>query len=351
MPRIKEFLHKSIHFIKTHKKLLIIPIILIIALAAFFLYPKNKDKIETYTVTSGDLTQSLSANGTIEAQDSVKLSFLVGGKVTYLGGKVGDLISKNATIVSLDQRSVSKNIQNSLLDYSIQRNTFDQTLKNNNAETISDAASDTIKRTLQTNQYNLDKSVLSLEIQNLTREQMNLISPINGLITRMDIENVGVNATVTNLFEVTDPNSLYFKLEIDEADIGKISEGQSVEIILDAYPDETLKMVVDQIDFKTHKTSTGGDAYYAWGTLTTDNLNYKYRVGMNGSAEIILEKINNVILIPTSSLFEDNKVYVVNGKKYDKKELKLGIQSDTQAQVLEGINVGEIIVIDPSQIK
>lgn len=351
MPRVKKFFHKSIHFIRTHKKLLIIPVILIVAISAFFLYPRNKEKIETYTVSSGDLTQSLSANGTIEAESSVKLSFLVGGKVTYLGGKVGDLIAKNSTLVALDQRSVSKNIQDSLLDYSIQRNTFDQTLKNNNAETISDAASDTIKRTLQTNQYNLDKSVLSLELQNLAREQMYLISPINGLITRMDIESVGVNATVTNVFEVTDPNSLYFKLEIDEADIGKIQEGQSVDIILDAYPDETLKMTIDHIDFKTHKTSTGGDAYYVQGTLTTDNANYKYRVGMNGSAEIILEKINDVILIPTSSLFEDDKIYVKNGKKYDKRSVKLGIQSDTQAQVLERLSIGEEIVVDPSLIK
>lgn len=351
MPRIKEFLSKSFKYIKTHKKLLIIPVILTIIIVAAVAYPRTKEKIETQKVTSGDLIQSISANGTIEADNSVALSFLVGGKVTFLAGKPGDLISKNSALVTLDQRSVSKNIQNALLDYSIQRNTFDQTLKNNNAETISDAISDTIKRTLQTNQYNLDKSVLSLELQNLAKDQTYLISPISGIITRMDIQNTGVNAKITDVFEVTDPNSLFFKLEIDEADIGKIMVGQSVDLILDAYPDETLKIVIDHIDFKTHATSTGGDAYFVTGPLTFDNSNYKYRVGMNGSAEVILDKISDVILIPTSSLFEENKVYVVNGKKYEKRTLKLGAQNDTEAQVLEGLNVNDEIVLDPTKVK
>jgi len=191
MPRIKDYFSRFFTYIKTHKKLLIIPIILVVIIIAAIAYPRNKNKIETHKVVRGEIVQSISTNGTLESENSVRLSFLIGGKLTYLKGKKGDLIAKGNTLATLDQRSIQKNIQNEVYDYSIQRNSFDQTKEDNKDKPLTDS----IRRILEDNQYDLNKAALSVELQELARDQSVLVSPINGMITRMDVDTVGVNVT------------------------------------------------------------------------------------------------------------------------------------------------------------
>ncbi len=345
MPRIKEFTSKIFFHIKTHKKLLLIPLILI-PILVYFLYPKNKKEIATQKVTQEDLVQSISANGTLESENSVNLSFLAGGKLVYLPHKEGDFVNKGEVIANLDQRSAQKNLQTSLATFAQQRNTFDQTKENNKDKPVSEA----LKRILENNQYDLDKASISVDLLSLAKEQSVLTTPISGILTRQDVKVPGVNVTSATIFSVTDPASIIFKMEVDEADVGKIKEGQNVKIFLDSYPDEELNMTIDQIDFATHTTSTGGDAFYVKGKLTSDNSDYKFRVGMNGSAEIITNKIPNVVVVPISSIFEENKVYVKKGKKFEKREIKVGVQNDLITQVKEGLSVGEEVATDPSLV-
>jgi RND family efflux transporter MFP subunit len=346
MPRIKSFFTKLFLFAKTHKKFLIIPIILLI-IFGFVLFPKKKVVIATTPVKSGELVQSISVNGTLESETSVKLTFLAGGKLVYLGYKEGDSVKTGSVIANLDQRSATKNLQSALATYAQQRNTFDQTKDDNKDKPLTDS----LNRILADNQYDLDKASISVDLQDLARQQSVLTTPIAGILTRQDVSVIGVNVTPATIFEVTDPSSMEFRMEVDEADIGKIKEGQSVKANLDSYPDEDLTLTIDHIDFATHTTSTGGDAYYVKAKLDSDNSNYKFRVGMNGNAEIILDKKEDVLLIPLSSIFDDNKVYVKNGKKYEKRTVKLGVQNDTDTQVLEGLNKDEEVVIDPSLVK
>ncbi len=347
MPRIKSFFSNLLVHLKTHKKILLLIIPVIVLISFFIFNSKNKTVIATQKVTEGDLVQSISVTGSIEAQKFVNLSFLTGGKLVYLPIKKGDSVKANSVIATIDQRSAQKNLQNALLSYSQQRNAYDQTNDNNKDKPLTD----TLRRILTDNEYDLEKASISVDLMDLAKQQSVLTTPIAGIITRQDVEVAGVNVIATNVFQVTDPNSLDFRMEVDEADIGKVNEGQKIEVNLDSYPDETLNLKISSIDFVTHTTSTGGDAYYVTAKLTNDNTNYKYRVGMNGNAQIILGEKNNVIIIPLSSIFDDNKVYVKVNNKYEKRTVKLGSQSDTDSEVVSGLNVNEEVVLDPTLVK
>src|SRR6185503_1128563 len=126
---------------------------------------------------------------------------------------------------------------------------------------------------------------------------------------------------------------------VDEADIAKVKEGQQVEISLDSYPDRTIHLTVDSIDFVTHTTSTGGNAFDVKAHIPS-NFDYQYRIGMNGNATITTAKKINIVTIPISSLTEDNKVYVKVGNKYEKRTVKLGLQNDTDTEVIDGLTEG-----------
>lgn len=343
--KIKIIVKKSISFIRKHKIISII-IFLLIAGLLFVLRSKPPKPVSTEKVAFGDIVQSLSITGTVSSERFVDLTFPVGGKLASLGIQKGDTVSQNQVIATLDQNTALKNLKTALLNYSIQRNTFDQS---NGTEKPADALNDTVRRVLQNNQYNLDLAVNSVELQDLARQESILITPISGIVTRTDVKTAGINITPTTTFSIVDPTTLSFRMEIDEADISKVKPGQEVEVNLDSYPDKTLRLTVESIDFVTHTTSTGGNAYDVKAKIPSNNT-YQYRVGMNGNATIITNKKRNVIKIPLSSLNDDNSVYVKVGNSYEKRSIKLGLQNDTDTEVVSGLSANDLLVTDPGQV-
>jgi multidrug efflux pump subunit AcrA (membrane-fusion protein) len=71
---------------------------------------------------------------------------------------------------------------------------------------------------------------------------------------------------------------------------------------------------------------------------------------MNGNASIITNRKTNVLTVPLSSLTDDNKVYIKEGNKYVKRNVTLGLQSDTETEITSGLSEGELLVVDPNSV-
>lgn len=348
MNRIKRFFS----FLWRHKFYTAGGIILLLIL--FFIFrPKPAPIITTQKVEPTDVVQTVSVSGTIDAKSKATLTFPVGGTISWVGVKVGDTVIQGQTIATLDQRTALKNLQQSLLAYSIARNNFDQTAQNNGGPNqqaaLSIAPNTAVLRVLQDNQYNLDTAVNSVELADLAKQQSILSTPIAGIVTRADATTPGITAGPTLAFAIVDPTSVVFNMDVDEADISKIQQEQTADITLDAYPNSVLHLPVQLIDFVSHTTTNGGNAFTVQVALDS-NADYKYRVGMNGDADITTAKRVGVLAVPLSSIVNNNQVYIQQGKKYIKKTITLGLQSDTETEVTAGLNIGDIIAVDPTQI-
>ncbi len=338
---------KIFHFLTHHKKLSLVALIIIL-LIGFLLWPKPAKPVLTESASVQNIEKTVSVTGNIEADNTVNLSFQIPGTLIYLAAKLNDTVKANQEIAGLDQRIAQKNLQTALLTYSGQRNTFDQTIYNNGGTANPvDAVNDSLKRVLQDNQYDLNKAVASVELQDLVRQESVLTTPISGIVTRADASTAGVNVTPATVFTITDPNSLNFKMEVDEADIGQVAPGQKVSVSLDAFPNDSLSLTVNKIDFVSHTTTSGGDAFYVQAKLPTDK---NYRVGMSGNADIIVASKKQVLTIPESSIFDDTYVYLKSNKSYVKRKVGLGLQSDTLSEVTSGLSSGDIVAVDPSSV-
>lgn len=347
MKKIRSILTWLFNFAKHHRKITFVFLITILGISFFIFKPKDPNSILTETVKTGDIVKSVSATGKIEAETDANLSFLTAGKLVYLGAKKGDKVVAGQIIATLDQATVEKNLKASLLDYSKQRNTYEQTLNNYNVQSINDAQTEAIKRILQNNQFDLDKSVNSVELQDLVRQNSVLITPISGVVTRADVDTVGVNIGIATVFTVVDPTSLSFSMEIDESDIGNVKEGQDVEVLLDSFPEKTIKLTLGKIDIVSHTTTSGGNAFSAKATLPAlDN----YRVGMGGNAEIIIDKKGDVLTVSSTSITSDNFVFVKTDNKFTKIKVVTGLQNDIQTEIKSGLNEGEIVAADPTSL-
>ncbi len=325
-------------------------VIAVLGITGSFMLPKNTPPIETVKVKKQKITQSITATGSVKSLATINLSFLTGGKVVYVGAKKGDEVTAGQTIAVLDQRTIQENLQQALIDYSKQRNIYETNQDANQDRKPQDALNEAMKRILETNQYDLDKAVNSVELQNLALQQTVLTTPINGIVTRADIEVAGLNATATTTYTVSDPNSLIFDVEVDEADIAKISLGQRMNVTFDAYPDHTIPLEVTRIDFSSHSSDTGGTVYSIEASMP-ENTDFRYRIGMHGDAEIIISEKGRALTIPISSIVDEKYVYVKKDKKFEKRRVRAGLESDTEIEIVSGLKEGEEIALQPEEVE
>ena len=345
---LRKKLTKFIKFLKA-RKLLTAFIVIVIIILSFTAYnkfvPKPPEKVyQLTTVKKTDLVQTIAASGKIQSETQVKLKFQTSGQLTWVGVKQGDYVQKWQAIASLDVRKLQKNLENELRDYSKERNDYEEAIQATYKNT---ALTETIKRILEKNQWDLEKAVLDVEIEDIALKYATLISPIDGIVINIDVPIAGVNITPTTAyFTVADPNNLVFEAEIDEADIGLITTNQSAELILDAFLDDPIPIAVDLIDFSASADSSGSTVFIVKFNLS-NNGSRQFRLGMNGEVYITISEKQNVLTIPIEALIEDEiqEVKVVENGKVVEKQVTTGIFSDDFIEITSGLNESDTIVI------
>ncbi|MEK7543378.1 MAG: efflux RND transporter periplasmic adaptor subunit [Patescibacteria group bacterium] len=309
---------------------------------------KVASTIQTAVVKRTTFTKSVTSSGKTKAAQSVELKFQTSGKLTWVGVKEGDRVSAYQAIAQLDAREVQKNLEKALRDYSAQRNDFEEmwrvTYKGiKNPQT---ALTDTVKRILEKNQWDLEQAVTDVELKHLSVEFATLVTPIAGIVTRVDTPVAGINITpATAVFEVVDPASIVFEASVDEVDAGSIIIGSKATVSLDAFPDTALSGMVSKIAFAAKTSSGGATVFPVEVAIATSS---GVRIGMNGDVAIYTDSQKDVFVIPTEAVREDEKVtyvYKKEGKSYQKTPIELGARSDSEVVVKSGLTEGEQVVI------
>lgn len=309
----------------------------------FFSRPKPSNETLTHAEYR-DLKAVLEFSGVVDAKEHVSLRFASGGKVVFVGAKEGDTVKKWQTLASLDQRSMQKNLQQYLNSYETQRLTFENKEDGRNDRAIET----TEQRVARQDQLALEQTVLNVEMQSVAIEGTRLSSPIAGILVKSPVAVTGMHVTPTDIFEVVNPDTLYFRVFVDEVDISHVNEGQESEVVLDAFPGENISAVVTKIAFQSAQSQSG--------TVFPIELQFKdpaivdrLRLGMNGEARLITNAKQHVLSLPIEAVVTRGDVSQVKVKKADgtmeDRTVTLGIESEDYVEVLSGINEEDQVVI------
>jgi HlyD family secretion protein len=143
--------------------------------------------------------------------------------------------------------------------------------------------------TLQRYETDLSKSVIK--------------SPINGIVLTRSVEpgqTIAASMTAPELFALAeDLTKIDLRVNVDEADIGKIQEGQSATFTVAAHPNRTFNARISQARYGS--TTTSGVVTYVT-VLKVDNKDMSLRPGMTATADIIVKKVEKATLVPSAAL-------------------------------------------------
>lgn len=173
-----------------------------------------------------------------------------------------------------------------------------------------------------------------------------IMAPISGTLI---LRNVEPGQTFTNadaIFTMSD--RLTVKAQVDETDISKIKLKEPAEILLDAYPKQKIKALVDQIAFDA-KTINSVTTYIV--DIVPETTPEFMRSGMTANVTFFIESRQNILLVPNEALKVQDGQTIVNVQGPDGRpqvrEIKVGISDGKNTEVLGGLTAGDkVMVVD-----
>ena len=182
-------------------------------------------------------------------------------------------------------------------------------------------------------------------------------APLSGIVTQKYADpgafvtpttSASASASATSSSIVAVARGLEVLAQVPEADLGRIKQGQQVEIVADAYPDQV---------FKGHVRLIAPEAVLEQGVtsfqvrIALDTGTNKLRSGLNVDLTFLGDRVNNALVLPTVSIVTEKGktgVLVPDAKnKPQFREITVGAQIQDQTQILEGVKEGDRIFINP----
>jgi len=281
----------------------------------------------TEAVRKGNLTLTVSANGTIVPTRVVNIGSELSGTVQRVRVDVNDVVKKGQVLVELDTAKLDDQVARSRAALSAAQAQLAQTsatVKEARAglarfEEVSRLSGDKVPSAteLDSARATLDRAVgaeasatanvlvaratLSTDETNLSKASIR--SPINGVVLTRSVDPgnaVAASLQAVTLFTIAeDLAQLRAEVAVDEADVGAVKVGQKASFTVSAYPSRHFPAKVTRVAFGSTKTDNV-ITYTSW--LEVDNSDLSLRPGMTAAATIVSTERNNVLLVPNTAL-------------------------------------------------
>jgi len=360
----------------------------------------NDKTQETAEVVRGDLITSVSVSGNLEMPHRVGLSFGVPGVVAEILVNEGDNVVAGQILARIDTRSLELNVKMAQAQYEMAEYKLMQTIYPRYANTyltdlpgvwlalesaqgnleeaqnlLSEGKFEEVQAALEQIEASLHKaqeksaarrwavpfSIKLVEMETdearvtlyLAREELNkaiIIAPFDGVVTDIDMKTDERISAAAQVISVVDPMNIEMDGTIDEIDISRVELEQEAIITLDALPDKDIKGKVTFIS-RAGVVQSGVVSYKT--IIDIENPDEELRDGMSATAEIIIERYNNVLLIPNRAIrgtWDKPSVEVVVDGQIEQREISLGSSDGMKSEVLSGLEEGEMVVFPESQL-
>ncbi len=355
---------------------------------AAFLSSSPPPTFASAEVTRADLEDSVLASGTIDAIERVSVGAQVSGQLKSLKVALGDRVQKGQLVAEIDdmtQQNELRNKQAALEMRRAARTAKIATLKQSElayrrqrqmlaADASSRESFETAEATLAVTRAeiaSLDAQIVQAEVDvdiaKVNLGYTRIVSPIDGVVVAVITkqgQTVNSIQSAPTIIKVANVATMTIKAQISEADVTRVKPGLPVYFTILGEPDEryhaTLRAVepapdsIQKDETTASLTSASGSAtsaaIYYNGLFDVPNPDERLRISMTAQVFIVRGEAKDAIVVPSSALGkrgQDGRYAVrVVGKdnKTEERQVRIGMNNNVRAEVLEGLQPGERVV-------
>jgi len=281
----------------------------------------------TQTVGRGDITLTVTANGTEQPTRSINIGSELSGTVLKVNVDVNDVIKKGQVLVVLDTAKLRDQILRSQAALTAARSKTAQTsatvaearaalgrleevarLSGGKVPSKSelDAGRATLARAVAddgTSRAGISDALAALSTDQINLSKASIVAPSDGVVLTRTVDPgnaVAASLQAVTLFTVAeDLAKLRLWVYVDEADVGAVKVGQDASFTVSAYLSRPFPARITRVGFG----STITDNVVTYLTyLDVDNTDLSLRPGMTATATIIATQRKDVLLVPNTAL-------------------------------------------------
>jgi HlyD family secretion protein len=284
----------------------------------------DREGYVTVGVERGDLAVTVTATGTLSALDTVEVGSEVSGRVVTVDADFNDRVRQGQVLATLDPEqaqaaaeeaaaqvaAAAASLQRAQATVEEARTYLRRAQELSAAGLLSPQDLDTAEATARRSaadvasaqaQATVARAGLSAARSRLHKTQ--ILAPIDGIVLARSVEpgqTVAASLQAPVLFTLArDLRDMTLEVNVDEADVGKVREGQGASFTVDAYPGRVFPSRV--MSLRNVPTTTDNVVAYE-AVLAVDNPDLALRPGMTGTATIRTEEKAGVLLVPNAAL-------------------------------------------------
>ena len=280
---------------------------------------KHKISYVTATVSKNDISNSVTATGTIAPVTEVEVGTQVSGIVDKIYVDYNSVVTKGELIAEMDKVTLQSELASARATYDGNKAEYEYQKKNyERSKGLHEKAliSDTDYEQAVYN-YDKAKSMFDSSKAALAKAERNLsyatiTSPIDGVVISRDVEEgqtVASGFETPTLFTIAaDLTQMQVVADVDEADIGGVEEGQRVSFTVDAYPNDMFEGKVTQIRLGSTSSSTSTSSSATTSVVTYEvvisaqNPDLKLKPRLTANVTIYILDKKDVLSVPSRAL-------------------------------------------------
>lgn len=294
--------------------------------------------VKITNVESETRSEPIRVAGTVASSEEARLSFKVGGIVSKVFVREGQAVRKGQLLAVLDMTEIDAQVNQAT--YSAEKSERDMKRVQN---MLKDTAA-TLEQ-LQNATTGFDVSQQNLKIAQFNQSYAKIISPIDGTVTRKQINEGEYAGPGTPGLIITSSrrNDWVMRVNISDKDWARLKLGDKANVQLDAYPEETFTGTVTNLAQSADPVSK---LYQA--EVKIDPAGKRFATGLYGKAELVSSQNRQYAVIPVEAVIEGNGnkgfVFVNENGKAKRIPITIGYLDGDKVLVLQGLeNVKEVI--------
>jgi HlyD family secretion protein len=350
--------------------------IALIALCTVSCSKKSNIALETAKVERADISEAVTATGTVESVTQVDVGTQVTGIVDKLYADYNSVVTKGQLIAEIEKtlleselKSANAEMESARLTYEYNKTNYERDRKLHDKQLISDYEYETSLK-----EYKVSKNAYEKAQADRVRAAKNLnyaeiYSPIDGVVISREVEvgqTVVSSMNVQNLYVIADLDNMQVVANVDEADIGQVKMGQKATFTVDAYPDEKFEGTVTQV--RLNPTTESNVVTYEV-IINAPNPEHKLIPGLTANISIYVTEENGVLTVPNRALkftpreFPEAKnlpefdaipenteadksiVWVLRNNRLTPVAVTLGQAGSNVTQIVSGLNEGDTVAL------
>lgn len=312
-----------------------------------------------------DIEYKIEVSGNVTPAFEVDIKPEVGGKIKQIYVDTGDVVKKGDVLLEIDdtdllteKRSAQTEIEGASLQVERAERNFLRSEKLYQSKLISREIFDNIKSELDIAKNNLQKSESRMEVVEDKLAKTQILAPADGTILTLNVlegQVVVAAASVnsgTTLMKVADLSRLLIITHVNQIDIAQVKAKSVVPFRSDAFEDLKNEATINFIaPVATVVNSVKG--FQVEGLI--DNPDPRLKPGMTVTLEIPVATVSNVVSVPVSAIFSDEKkhervVYVRQGTQTIRRPVEVGLTNLFFAEIINGLQEGEEIMLVKPEI-